>query len=773
RCILDAVVAHLYGLDDDDFHWHLRDCGHPVDQVTNKTFARTLDPKGFWRGSDAMAFERTAPRAPPSIPANVLAALREPPSDAADPAGIRAFQARRMQAQYWKVYADWRYANPDRSITTGVTGLSLLAFLGAGHTESAGEYKETVRNGLYWLESVQDARGAFADYTYGHAIATLALVEAHAMGANHREAAERGVRELLARQSKGGGWDYYGRTAADRSDTSITCWCVMALKSARDAGFDVPQAALDRALGYFRRAGADSTDAFRIVYSIKLDPPTRTAAAARSGYRTEGLVGMTLSTLAYLGVPTDSPFFEKGAALLAHAGPPEQDLYGLYYGTLAMFQRGGEPWRRWNGEMQRLLFGLQVRSGADAGSVPDEACVYGPWYGGRAYATAMTALCLEVYYRYLSVYDGFERPAAVGLVPAEALGTPAEILAKADAEEAKGEISSALALHRVILERHGQSPEAAKAAAALARIERGDADRRVFAFAKAAKASGNPDLARRYLERIRTTFDPELKKEIEALEKVLPPPQSPPEGIGATATPKAPDEPSPPPSREEVQSLRSKIDAFERAQAPALAALRREHQSIVRGSSGKRSEAFLGPWRKIEALYRDANIPEVSAERLEAFYRTDAERRVWAHNRALEPRLTKEEYRFVLLLNHYRLRLGLSPLRIDLALVEASRKHDEEMSRLGYFAHDSPVEANATPWKRAKNEGTSAHGEVLFYGRGEAREALSAWQFSPGHHQILVMAGQRLGVGLRGVFWTAMVGNDQLAAYERIAPARR
>jgi hypothetical protein len=49
RCILDAVVAHLYGLDEEDFRWILRDCDHPVDQVNNKAFARALDPKGFWR----------------------------------------------------------------------------------------------------------------------------------------------------------------------------------------------------------------------------------------------------------------------------------------------------------------------------------------------------------------------------------------------------------------------------------------------------------------------------------------------------------------------------------------------------------------------------------------------------------------------------------------------------------------------------------------------------------------------------------------------------
>ncbi|MBS0189664.1 MAG: hypothetical protein JSR52_00810 [Planctomycetes bacterium] len=49
RCILDAVVAALYGLDLDDLKWILRDCDHPLADTTNKAFTRRLDPKGFWR----------------------------------------------------------------------------------------------------------------------------------------------------------------------------------------------------------------------------------------------------------------------------------------------------------------------------------------------------------------------------------------------------------------------------------------------------------------------------------------------------------------------------------------------------------------------------------------------------------------------------------------------------------------------------------------------------------------------------------------------------
>jgi hypothetical protein len=49
RCIIDAVIAELYGLRIEDFKWILRDCDYPENQVCNKTFSRTLEPKGFWR----------------------------------------------------------------------------------------------------------------------------------------------------------------------------------------------------------------------------------------------------------------------------------------------------------------------------------------------------------------------------------------------------------------------------------------------------------------------------------------------------------------------------------------------------------------------------------------------------------------------------------------------------------------------------------------------------------------------------------------------------
>lgn len=49
RCILDAIIAELYGLSVTDLEWLLRDCDYPVEVLRNSEFTRTLDPKGFWR----------------------------------------------------------------------------------------------------------------------------------------------------------------------------------------------------------------------------------------------------------------------------------------------------------------------------------------------------------------------------------------------------------------------------------------------------------------------------------------------------------------------------------------------------------------------------------------------------------------------------------------------------------------------------------------------------------------------------------------------------
>jgi hypothetical protein len=81
---------------------------------------------------------------------------------------------------------------------------------------------------------------------------------------------------------------------------------------------------------------------------------------------------------------------------LPNAAQP--NLYYWYYATLALHQAQGDAWRQWNEALSTTLVTNQEKSGAAAGSWSPQTTWGG--YGGRVYSTAMSTLCLEVYYRY-------------------------------------------------------------------------------------------------------------------------------------------------------------------------------------------------------------------------------------------------------------------------------------------------------------------------------------------------------------------------------------
>ena len=77
-------------------------------------------------------------------------------------------------------------------------------------------------------------------------------------------------------------------------------------------------------------------------------------------------------------------------------------LYYWYYGTLALYLSGADEFGEWNAALSKALLEGRVVDGPAAGSW-DPVCQLGE-RGGRIYATAISALCLEVYYRYLPFY---------------------------------------------------------------------------------------------------------------------------------------------------------------------------------------------------------------------------------------------------------------------------------------------------------------------------------------------------------------------------------
>ena len=291
----------------------------------------------------------------------------------------------------------------------GVTGLALLAFLGAGNTHQDGGYSETVSRGLRFLVERQRADGSLAGDAeffaalYCHGMAAIAVAECCAMtgDASLRPPLEKAVRYTLSMQSPAtGGWRY---AAGDKGDTSQLGWQVMLLASARQAGVGGLEAAETRAAAFLQSVSSGRAGGL---------------AAYRMGERPS--VAMTAEALAsrlFLGMPADHPCVAEAVDLLAKTPPHSSspNAYAWYYATLASFHAGGPQWEAWNRQLQAAILPLQRResSGLDGSWDPDP--VWGG-HGGRVYSTAMAAMTLEVYYRHLPMH---RRTPPVATVPGQ------------------------------------------------------------------------------------------------------------------------------------------------------------------------------------------------------------------------------------------------------------------------------------------------------------------------------------------------------------------
>ncbi|MDX2038892.1 MAG: prenyltransferase/squalene oxidase repeat-containing protein [Isosphaeraceae bacterium] len=290
---------------------------------------------------------------------------------------------------------------------TALTGLSLLAFLGSGYTHVDGKYASTVAKGLDFLRSQQkpdgDLRGrSVAVGMYCHAIATLALSEAYALTGEPalRVPVERALSFLVrSRAVDGRAWRY--APSAPVGDTSILGWVVMALKSGKENGMAIEPRVRSGIAEWLGLVSAGPSQGMARYQPNEKVTPTMTAEA--------------WVCRQFLGLD-DSPSKQEEAARYLLSHPPKEppfNLYYIYYGTLAMYQRGGPEWTRWNREARDLLLLRQRRNGHATGSWDPDDSQYGT-HGGRIYCTALAALSLEVYYRYLRLYE--PRPNSGGSV---------------------------------------------------------------------------------------------------------------------------------------------------------------------------------------------------------------------------------------------------------------------------------------------------------------------------------------------------------------------
>lgn len=282
--------------------------------------------------------------------------------------------------------------NPgSHSSTTAATSLALLAFLGAGYTHKEGPYRDTVHRGFYYLLSrgVKAPRGIdFMEGTlYGHGLATIALCEAYAMTGDPvlKQYAQEAIDFIVYAQDKtGGGWRYQ---PGQPGDTTVTGWQLMALRSGQMAGLNVPSASLVLAWRFLD--GVQTEQGALYGY---MDPAPRRSTTA---------IGLLCRM--YLGWRAEHPALRQGVKQVAEWGPSAEDIYYNYYATQLLHHWGHQEWTRWNSQIRDYLIRRQATQGHEAGS----------WYfngehtrvGGRLFSTAAAVMTLEVYYRYMPLYE--------------------------------------------------------------------------------------------------------------------------------------------------------------------------------------------------------------------------------------------------------------------------------------------------------------------------------------------------------------------------------
>jgi hypothetical protein len=287
-----------------------------------------------------------------------------------------------------------------RDADSGVTALSILAFLGAGYTHEEGQYSDTVDRALHWLVSQQrpdgnlgSGAGHFAAM-YCHGIATYAVAEAYGMqndptsNTTLRDPLLRAVRYILDNQNPDGGWRY---VKGQKSDISMFGWQLMALKSAEIAGVTIPAEAKSRMVGFLKSRSLGDHGGLAAYREDESPTPSMTAEA----FFCKQMLGMRRNNAAA----------QEAADYLLDRLPKRSQFneYFWYYGTVAMYQYGGAGWQSWNEAVREILVVEQHTAGEFAGSWDPIS----PWgrYGGRIYSTALSTLCLEVYYRFLPLYQ--------------------------------------------------------------------------------------------------------------------------------------------------------------------------------------------------------------------------------------------------------------------------------------------------------------------------------------------------------------------------------
>ena len=286
---------------------------------------------------------------------------------------------------------DGTFGHTDFARNVGVCSLAGMSFLAAGSTPDRGKFGRNTRrcvdyahanaraDGLIRTEGAVDRRPM-----YGHGFATTLLCLTHGTttGARaNRSKISAAVKTILDSQNEAGGWRYEPRRAD--ADISVTACQMTALRAAKNAGFYVPQIAMQKAAEFVKSCqNRDGGFAYQ--------PNEGDSELARSAAAIVSLFGAGIydgphveNCLAYLHRESERRGTEKH----------EYFFYGLFYSAQAMWQSGAEHWRRWFPSVRDKLIDLQKENGSWIDPI------------GPAYATAVALVALQMENGYVPLFQ--------------------------------------------------------------------------------------------------------------------------------------------------------------------------------------------------------------------------------------------------------------------------------------------------------------------------------------------------------------------------------
>jgi hypothetical protein len=280
-----------------------------------------------------------------------------------------------------------------------MTGLAGLAFLSAGKVPGRGEDGKILMQAVQYILKHQKSDGLFDSGQeggrpmYGHGFATTFLSQVYGMevgGDDLREkirrALENSVKLTAKAQSPEGGWYYTPEN--NQHEGSVTVTQSQGIRAASNVGIDVPTKTIQKLVTYMK--GSQNTDG-SINYQFG-----RGQSGGRPALTAAG-VEVFLSAGEY-----NQPHTQKAMANLRqvmNSGISDRnwghDTYFTYYASQAVFQFGGEDWKKYFPIIRKRLLSSQNQS-------------TGGWEGdgmGQVYGTAIYLQVLCLPYRYLPIFQ--------------------------------------------------------------------------------------------------------------------------------------------------------------------------------------------------------------------------------------------------------------------------------------------------------------------------------------------------------------------------------